>query len=68
MSDQRKTKLIDGSLYRVGVHGKLFRLSGDEWVLSSKTHTEFEVADDPAVKKKTPRYQASCGVREVSQW
>lgn len=35
---------VDGSLYKIGVHGKVFRWDGVEWVLSSKTVKQLQRA------------------------
>ena len=32
-----------GLLYKIGVHGKVFRWSGIEWILSTKTPQQLEV-------------------------
>ena len=40
-STEEKQPIIDGSLYKIGAHGKVFSFTGDDWVKSEKTHEEF---------------------------
>lgn len=45
---------LDGSYYKIGVHGKIFRWDDDEWVYSQKTHEELaKFGEDPDPKVRT---------------
>lgn len=48
--------ICDGSYYKIGVHGKVFRHNGLEWVLSNKTASEVKAIDLRDRKPNSRKY------------